>query len=94
MAVTLAATPCHKVELRPVASSAGLERMLELACQGLSITPEQLHQELEAGGDIPDLVSGALTPAVLRLTVETLDTMRYAGEALEPIPAEGRRRAV
>ncbi|HEX2244613.1 MAG TPA: hypothetical protein VHK27_15465 [Gammaproteobacteria bacterium] len=67
---------------------------LENAYQGLRITPEELHQELEVSGHIPDLVSGALTPAVLRLTVETLDTMRYAGEALEPISAEGRRRAV
>ncbi len=46
--------------------------LFENACQGLSITPEQLRQELEAGGDIPDLVSGALTPKALRLTAKTL----------------------
>ncbi len=88
MAVTLAATtltlPCHKVELHPVGAHAGLRTMFENACEGLTITPEQLRQELEEGGDLPDLVSGALTSAVLRLTVETLDTMRYAGEAPEP----------
>jgi hypothetical protein len=44
--------------------------MLEAACQGLNITPEQLQQELEAGGDIPDLVSGRLTPKALRLAAK------------------------
>ncbi|MDQ3797355.1 MAG: hypothetical protein M3294_07300, partial [Pseudomonadota bacterium] len=53
---------------------------LENACQGLSITPEQLRQELEADGDIPDLVSGALTPEALRLTARTLVLMRCSPE--------------
>jgi hypothetical protein len=47
------------------------------ACRGLMITPEQLRQELEAGGDIPDLASGRLTPKALRLTAKTLALMRY-----------------
>jgi hypothetical protein len=51
--------------------------MLEVACRGLRITPEQLHQELEEDGDIPDLVSGALTPEALRVTARTLALMRY-----------------
>ena len=52
--------------------------MLEVACQGfLNITPEQFHQALEESGDIPDLVSGALTPKALKLTAKTLALMRY-----------------
>jgi hypothetical protein len=65
--------------------------------EGLTIAPEQLQRELKENGDIPDLVSGALTPAALRLIAETLNTMRYAGyagEALESTPAEARRQAV
>jgi hypothetical protein len=46
--------------------------MLEVACQGLSITPEQLRQELETGGDLPDLASGALSCKALRLVARTL----------------------
>ncbi len=49
--------------------------MLEIACEGLSLTPEQLRQELEENGDIPDLVSGELTPAALKLIAETLNTI-------------------
>jgi hypothetical protein len=51
--------------------------MLEIACEGLSLTPEQLRAELTEGGDIPDLQSGALTPQALRLTARTLALMRY-----------------
>jgi hypothetical protein len=49
---------------------------------------------LEENGDIPDPLSDALTPAALRLTAETLNAMRYAGDAGESPPAETRRRAV
>jgi hypothetical protein len=84
LAVTLAATtltlPCHKVELRPVAARADLRTLFENACQGLSITPEQLQQQLEAGDDIPDLISGALTLKALRLTARTLALMRCSAE--------------
>ncbi len=52
--------PCHKVELRPVAAHADLHTVFEAACEGLSITPEQLRQELIESGDIPDLTGGAL----------------------------------
>ena len=52
--------PCHKVELRPVAAHADLHTLFEAACEGLSITPEQLRQELIESGDIPDLTAGAL----------------------------------
>jgi hypothetical protein len=51
--------------------------MIETACEDLNITPEQLRQELEAGGDIRDLVSGAFTPVALRLTARRLSPMRY-----------------
>ncbi len=64
--------PSHKAELRPVAAHTRLRIELENACRGLSITPEQLRQELEAGGDLPDLVFGTLTPKALRLTARTL----------------------
>jgi hypothetical protein len=49
--------------------------------EGLAHSPrftrEQLRQELEVGGDIPDLVSGRLAPQALRLTARTLVLMRY-----------------
>ncbi len=76
--------PCHKVELRPVAARAELRTVFENACQGLSITPEQLRQELEAAADIPDVVSGTLTPKALKVTAKTLALMRY------PYPPEPR----
>jgi hypothetical protein len=54
-------------------TQAVIDRLEALGCdpiegmQGLNITPEQLRQELEAGGDLPILLSGALTPTALRL---------------------------
>ncbi len=63
--------PIHKPVAQPLPSHFGLCILFENACQGLSITPEQLQQELEAGGDLFDLVSGALTPKA-RLTAKTL----------------------
>jgi hypothetical protein len=72
-------------QVPPVGSHAGFERRLEAACEGLSITPEQLRAELEAGGDLPGLVSGALTPQALRLTARTLALMRYPPES-DPLP--------
>jgi hypothetical protein len=65
------------VELSSVAARAGLRTLFENACQGMMITPEHLRQELEEGGDIPDLVSGVLTPTALRLTAKTLALMHY-----------------
>jgi hypothetical protein len=62
----------HEAQVPLVSSLADLDRMLELACEGLSLTPDQLHQELEAGGDLPALASGELTPQALRLTAKTL----------------------
>jgi hypothetical protein len=81
LTTTTLTLPCHKVELRPAAALAELRTPFETACQGLNITPQQLHQQLEENGDLPDLVSGALTPTALRLTAETLGTMQYAGDA-------------
>ncbi|MDQ4148029.1 MAG: hypothetical protein M3120_10210 [Pseudomonadota bacterium] len=75
--------PCHKEQVRPIGFYDGLECIIQNACQGLSITPEQLRRELEENGDIPDLVSGELRPAALRSTAETLSTVQYARDALE-----------
>ncbi len=72
LTATTLTLPCHKVELRPEAAHAGLRALFEHTCQGLNITPEQLHTEPEAGGDLPDLVSGAPTAHGLRLIAETL----------------------
>jgi len=69
--------PCHKVELPPVVAQARLCTLFENACQGLSIMPAQLLQELEENGDLPDLVCGALTPKALKLTARALALMRY-----------------
>jgi hypothetical protein len=44
-----------------VGNLVGLRTMLEVACQNLTISPEQLYAELEQGGDLHDLKSGALT---------------------------------
>jgi hypothetical protein len=84
LTATTLTLPCHKAQVPPVGSHAGLDRMIEIAYEGLSITPVQLRQELEQGGDIPDLQSGALTLQVLRLTARTLALMRY------PNPPEPR----
>jgi hypothetical protein len=65
------------VELRPVAARAELRTLFETAYQGLIITPEQLRQELDEDGDLPDLASGALTPQALWLTARTLALIRY-----------------
>ena len=85
--------PCHKVELRRVAAPADLRAMIEAACQGLSITPERLRRELEENGDIPDVVSGALTSAALRSTAETLNNMKYAGGAGIQHTSEGQTQS-
>ncbi len=67
----------HKAELLgALKGEAHIDRLLQAACQGLTITPEQLRQELEAGGDLADLPSGALTVKALRLTASTLALMR------------------
>jgi TubC N-terminal docking domain len=70
--------PCHKEQPQPVAAHAGIRTLFENACQRLSITPKQLRQELREGNDLPDLVSGVLTPKALRLTAKTLALMRYS----------------
>jgi len=72
--------------------------MLEVACEGLSLTPEQLRQELDAGGTLADLTSGVLIPKALRLTAKTLALIRHSGDALQsntpnaPADAEARRQ--
>jgi hypothetical protein len=71
---------CHKEQAQPIAADAGLHTLFENACRGLSITPEQLRQEVEADGDIPDLVPGKLTPKALRLMAKTLVLMRCSPE--------------
>jgi hypothetical protein len=78
LAAATLALPCHKVQHQPVRDPARVKRMVEDACRGLSITPEQLRRELKIGGDLADLESGALTKHGLRLTAETLALMRYS----------------
>ena len=56
LTATTLTLPWDKEQTRPVGSHNALERMFKVACQGLTLTPEQLRQELEAGGDISDLV--------------------------------------
>jgi hypothetical protein len=56
-------------------TEAHINRLIKSACQGLSITPEQLRPELE-DGDLQDLASGALTPHGLRLVAKS-STLRY-----------------
>lgn len=74
----------HKAELLThLSTESRIFRLIESACQGLTITPEHLHAELEAGGDLPDLESGALTPRALRLAAETSALMRYP---VPPVP--------
>jgi hypothetical protein len=55
-----------------------INTLIQAVCGGLPITDEQLRAELEEGGDLKDVQSGALTPKALRLTAETLALMRYA----------------
>jgi hypothetical protein len=85
LAATTLTLSCHKEQASSVGPLIGLEYMIETACQGLSITPEQLRQELEAGSDLPDLASGALTPKALRLAAQILVLLRYI-DVPEPAP--------
>jgi hypothetical protein len=38
--------------------------MIEIVCEGLTITPAQLRRELKEGGDLSDQVSGIYTQSV------------------------------
>ena len=70
LSATTLALPGPAPIARPVPAHAGLGRMLASACQGLSITPAQLRQELIE--DLADLASGELTERRLRQVAETL----------------------
>jgi hypothetical protein len=64
-----------------------INTLIHSACEGLSITGEQLYAECEEGGDLPDTQSGTLTHTVLRLTAETLALMRTSmasGQVTQP----------
>jgi hypothetical protein len=69
--------PCHKAQHQPMRDPGCLKGMVEDACQGLSITPDQLWRELKEGADLSDLASGALTKHGLHLAAETLALMHY-----------------
>lgn len=71
--------PCHEIETRPVRNPARLRRMVEVACRGLSITPEQLWAELEENGDLADVECGAFSPDGLRLVAESLSASEAEG---------------
>ena len=74
-ATTLTLT-CHKVQTRPAHDPARLRRMVEFACRQLTITREQLRQELEANSDLADMESGAVSVKALRQVAMTLAVMR------------------
>jgi hypothetical protein len=52
--------------------------MVALACHRLTITPEELWQELEASGDIADLESGAISAKALRQVAMIIAAVRAA----------------
>ena len=56
--------------------SAHLRRVVALACRRLTITPEELYEELKANGDLADLESGAVSVKALRQVAMTLGAMR------------------
>ncbi len=43
LTATTLTLPCHKERVAAIGSAADLERMLKVACEGLSITPEQFR---------------------------------------------------
>jgi len=51
--------------------------LIKAACQGLSVTPDQLRDELTDGGDMPNVESGALSTETLRQVAEALSLTRY-----------------
>jgi hypothetical protein len=68
--------------------------MIEAACEGLNITPEQLHQELEEGGDLPGPAAVVLTPQRLQAIAETLAVMRYPNQPSSNGKQEAKRQQV
>jgi hypothetical protein len=80
---------CHQPPQPPlVPTHVPLDPLLEYACKGLAITPEQLRQALE-DTDLPALASGELTLKALRLTAWTLV---LAHHGLPDRRADQRRR--
>jgi|SRR5215212_7768089 hypothetical protein len=68
-----------------------INTLIHSACEGLSITGEQLYTECEEG-DLPDTQSGTLTHTVLRLTAATLALMRAStasGQVTQPTQPTG-----
>ncbi|MBA3732013.1 MAG: hypothetical protein H0W93_06600 [Gammaproteobacteria bacterium] len=61
---------CHQIAKRPVRAHAQLDAVLATACQGLSISPSELRQEL--ADDLDAIASGELTVHGLRTVAETL----------------------
>lgn len=80
---------CHQPPPPPlVRTHAHLDPLLECACEGLSITAEQLRQALE-DTDLQALATGELTLKALRLTAWTL---ALAHHGLPDRRTEKRRR--
>lgn len=73
--VTTLTLPCHEAQTRPVRDPARLRRMVELACRGLRIKPDQLWSELEASGDLAGFESDVSVKR-LRKVAATLAIMR------------------
>jgi hypothetical protein len=68
--------PRHEVQTRPLRDPARLRRAVDLACRRLTITPEQLWQELEANSHLADMELGAVSVKVLREVAMTLAAIR------------------
>ncbi len=59
---------CHQIAKRPVRAHAQLDAVLATACQGLSISPSELRQEL--ADDLDAIASGELRSASIRLSTD------------------------
>ena len=68
--------PCHEPRSPCVHHSERLHRMLEAACHRLTVTPEELCEELKTNGDLADLESGTVSVKALRQVAMTLGAMR------------------
>jgi hypothetical protein len=66
--------------------------LVQAAADGLDITADQLRVKLLESGDLPDVESGALDEASLRMVAEVLDLMRGRDQTREPVRLDVRCR--
>ena len=76
---TLPDHPADLMDNSDIHESAALDIIENIirACDGLTITPDQLRDELIAGGDMESIETGELSARGLRFVARTLDLMRY-----------------